>query len=328
MTQPSGPSSPESLDRLIRAAADLLDAHTAALFLAAPGQAPVLELRAFHSLSDLIIADACLEEGQGLIGWVFREQRPLHVTRFDNDSATLGIYSQDAGIKAMLAVPLPERAGVLVLDSRNKYQFPDKAMAMARELAGVIHETLKASKVHRRLGLYRELCRWEHDCLAAEKDQALGRLMEILDMDLFIRVQGSGPRHYRLTEVLDRGGLTVPGPMQRFKGRISRESGLAGWILRHERDIILDRFGRQRFVSYLVEPDDGLGSGSVVLGLYLSERGPGPGGADQTAESGNVVGIRGPQAVILRGEPDISWWPEEMPRLIRHLVMLMDWFHC
>jgi hypothetical protein len=314
---PSDRSFVQGLDSLVRAAADLFEAHTAALFLASGGTDPLLCLRAFHSLSDLVIPDACLEEGQGLIGWVYREQKPLHVTRFDNDSVTLGLYRQDAGIKAMLAVPLPEGSGVLVLDSRNRYQFPDKTRRIALDLARLAYDLIGSKRSAYQAWLYRQILDWQRKWLGVRAEEALCQLMDILDMEIFVKVQAfAGGRYYRMKEAIDRHGAVLREPLRRFGGKVSVEKGLAGWILRHERAILLDRFGRQRLVSHLVEPDDGLGKGSVVLGLYMGKQGHG---------DRNVVGISGPEAVIFRGETDITLWPKDMPAIIRHQLELMGY---
>ncbi len=298
--------------------ADLLDAHTAALFLSDRTDHRFLELRAYHSLSDHIMPWSVIERGEGLVGWVYKEQRPLHVNRFDHDSATLGIYSEDVGIRAFLAVPLPDRLGVLMVDTRDRHGFPEKLQRILARLSCQGAMLIKSEAVRQQARLFRELLQWQKDFVSGglESGEAFMALLGCMEMELLLVTRHwKQSRIYSITEI--HGG---PGMETRGRGllqkRFSMDSGLAGWIFRHGREIVLDRFGRDSQVSYLIYPDDGLGSGNVVVGLFLG--GESSGSRDNAADG--VVSMRPDHAVVLRGSPDIWWWPEDIAAIIKPLV--------
>jgi len=130
------------LNRVMGSVADCLDAFSACLFVSGVSGSS-LRLKAFHSLSDSVIPGAVIEEGQGFISWVMKNQKPIHVPRFNRDSRTLGFYRDDAGLKSLLAVPLPGKAGVISVDSRSRFAFLPKHERILRSLGEAVLELLE-----------------------------------------------------------------------------------------------------------------------------------------------------------------------------------------
>jgi hypothetical protein len=87
-----------------------------------------------------------------LIGWVAEHGRPIHIAPFDLDSSTLGLYSENEGIKCLVAVPIPiqlssplsgdreapQLFGVLMCDSKKAFSFSKIQVKHLEELAPAI----------------------------------------------------------------------------------------------------------------------------------------------------------------------------------------------
>lgn len=137
----------KDLCRLARFGANLSDAHSCFIFL--PSQMfeqnaassvgrkslnpDLLEIGGFHSLSSDILQRCRIEIGTGLIGWVAKHMRSIHVSPFQRDSRTLGFYSSDQQLKSFIGIPLPmygcehsdqpDSWGVICCDSKKSYAF-------------------------------------------------------------------------------------------------------------------------------------------------------------------------------------------------------------
>lgn len=130
--------------RLAAFAANICEAHSAFIFLpydalcALIGKAPpavieerkALVLVGFQSLSkDSVINDARLPSGYGIIGWAARHKKAVHVSPFQLDVRTLGLYSDKQELKSLTARPISlshkisTECGVLVCDSKKTYAF-------------------------------------------------------------------------------------------------------------------------------------------------------------------------------------------------------------
>jgi len=96
--------------------------------------------------------------GSGLIGWVANHGRSIHVSPFDRDSTTLGVYSSDQHLKSFIGVPieLPGSEsssgddaissglrGVLTCDSKKSFAFSKLQGKLLEELASQISSTVQ-----------------------------------------------------------------------------------------------------------------------------------------------------------------------------------------
>ncbi|MBX7137394.1 MAG: hypothetical protein K1X83_05370 [Oligoflexia bacterium] len=137
------------LCRLARFGANISDAHSCFIFLPEEyleGQATALGrtassaesylgLAGLHSLSRELLPNCRLAVSTGLIGWVAKHRRSIHVSPFERDSRTLGIYTHDQQLKSFIGIPvaLPMRgdvtqdatamSGVIACDSRKAFAF-------------------------------------------------------------------------------------------------------------------------------------------------------------------------------------------------------------
>ena len=177
----------EDIKKFTRLASQASDAHTAAIFLptglltsASPTpllttprstslhpldgsarecddrgaghlQRASIELVGVHSLSPSLVRDCRIQVGNGILGWVAENGRPIHVTPFDMESSTLGIYSESEHLQSLVAVPIlvpsAERqcrgtSGVLMCDSRKSPSFSKSQVKQLEEIAVLVSRLL------------------------------------------------------------------------------------------------------------------------------------------------------------------------------------------
>lgn len=111
-----------------------------------------LDLVAAHSLAQSILPTCKLPLETGLVGWVAKHDRSIHVSPFDRDSRTLGTYAEDEKLKSWVGVPIPldfipsqSVTGVLSCDSKKSFAFSKLHVKLIEELALQVSSTLRLS---------------------------------------------------------------------------------------------------------------------------------------------------------------------------------------
>jgi len=299
------PSAKSPLERFIETVSDCLEAFTAALLLS-DSAGRCARLVSFHSLSDQITPDVVIRDGQGAIGWVLREQRPLNITRFKEDSRALGIYSRDAGIKAFLAVPLPDRRGILMVDSKNRFAFTEKHERILKSLAHSALHLLNVEQIRHQSELLAGIVKWQMD-MHPDRRQALSSLMGVLGLDICLLARRLAESPFYTVDqaifIKCNEKAAVLGD-----GRFRVDMGLCGWIIKHRNDIMLDRFAGDQRLSYLVSPDEPFDCGPIVIGLHFPQ---------------GLEGIDIDYACVFSGKRDVMSWPANILDILRFL--LKDW---
>jgi diguanylate cyclase (GGDEF)-like protein len=127
----------EDCIKLIRAH---LNAHTIAIFF--PSIDGGLKLRKYSSPSQFINQNAIIYPGMGVIGGFLKEGlKKLNLQEIISDSSTLFYYSQDAGVRSLLASPIiagDAERGSIIVDSTNKNNFSDEDHAFLSVVASVL----------------------------------------------------------------------------------------------------------------------------------------------------------------------------------------------
>ncbi len=163
------------LCRLARFGANLSDAHSCFIFLpskifenSATASTPnksagleLLEIGGFHSLSSDILQRCKIEIGTGLIGWVAKHMRSIHVSPFQRDSRTLGFYSCDQQLKSFIGIPLPlflddhseqtDSWGVIGCDSKKSYAFSKLQGKLLEDFAQEVSHNIKLNLHKKRI---------------------------------------------------------------------------------------------------------------------------------------------------------------------------------
>ncbi|MBW1669852.1 MAG: GAF domain-containing protein [Deltaproteobacteria bacterium] len=284
---------PASLEHLVRLVANFFDSFTAALFVRSHQGNDDLHLMAWESLSPYIVPGCNIEIGQGLIGWVAREGKRLHATHFDRDTRTLGIYSRDVGIKAFLAAPLLDGEGVLMVDSKNRYSFPEKKQRILEDCAIIATDLWFSWKNHRELQFFRRWNKWHHG-LSGKIEHMLISLKKLLGLK-------SGLVAFQEIDknvFIIKATIGLPQKISLEGQRFSVEKGLVGWLLRYRKHLTLvSRHEADKHRSYFLWPGEPFDRGPVLIGLF------------QPTEAGALVWI-------LTGDTDLSDWPGDLAELL------------
>lgn len=116
----------ESLIKFLNVVGSVYDAYSAVLFLPSDLGAG-FEIAGKFSLGDNIADGISIQPGQGLVGWILRNDKPLLINNFDQKRSHLGYYpsKDEAKIKAFMGCPV-QGGGALCVDSRRQYSFSDK----------------------------------------------------------------------------------------------------------------------------------------------------------------------------------------------------------
>ncbi len=281
-----------SLDDHVRMVANVYDAHTAALFIRS-AHSDVMELVARESLSRHFVQGCTIRPGEGLLGWVAKERRRLHVTRFDRDTRTLGIYTTDVKIRALLAAPLPEGRGVLMVDSRNRHAFPEKKQKILDDFAAVALDLWEARRCAMTLEFYRDFNR----IVLGRRMSLMGciiSLSRLLGLDTVVAatsVHNSGK--YTVEKVWRRGRNS-----DRWTGRqFSINEGYTGWFFRKGISLVMKDFRGDAHKSFLLGEGEMLNRGEVLVGVVIP---------------GATMSV----VVIFTGDADVSAWPDELLDLL------------
>lgn len=153
MSSTTNDSLKNHLCRLAQLGANITDAHSCFIFLPPrylnrPAEAEQnLLVAGYHSLCSEVLPDCIVKKGSGLIGWVAEHAQPIHVSPFEHDSRTLGMYREDRQLKSFIGIPIKlnqssgnnaTQIGVLTCDSKKSFAFSKLQGKLLGDLAGEI----------------------------------------------------------------------------------------------------------------------------------------------------------------------------------------------
>ncbi|UCE82908.1 MAG: GAF domain-containing protein [Deltaproteobacteria bacterium] len=251
-----------------------LDAYTAAVFVY-DDRSKLLNLRAFHSLSKHIIADAqCSPEDGSLIGWVAKNNEPLTMDHFERVTKSLPYYQSEENIKSFLAVPLDRRRGVLCVDSKRQYVFTNKDQKLLSGFATVISNTLGAELEGHRHEIQRELLTfWRRaDALPADTDDPVPYLTRLLDAACPYLKADAGVVAVPVKEGKFLQPVAASGTMPAALLKSSRPAseGIMGWIFQNRKTLVIPKFRSRTRIPFLFGPRDGIGTIGALIGMPLA----------------------------------------------------------
>lgn len=225
-------------DQFLGLISNIFDAYSTVLFLKEKeGQ---YGMKASFSLGDSLLKDVSLEPGQGVVGWILRDKRPLLINNFDREGDCLGYYhsTDQSKIKSFMGCPLSNGQGVLCVDSKKTYSFSSKDQKILHQCVQII-EALSVD-LYQRHSLRRE--QTFYYCLQLLRNLRLKftRWNHFLDNFLQIVSEFSGLEYAVFTSRDERGqGYYVEGwnsPLfeERFlEQKFNIQSGLIGWVFRN-----------------------------------------------------------------------------------------------
>lgn len=270
---PAGPSMetrPE-LQLAVELLANLTEAHTAALFLRPFGEERLFAV-AHHTLAKSFKADQTIEAGEGVVGYVAKHGVPVDVDRYKQEATATGLYEQDEGILAFVAMPVGDE-GVLVVDTKSRRVFGEREKKAVVGFARFLEGLIRVQATCAREALYGRIL----DLLYDAENAALGYkdprsfYAEVLDagrrytglsMGLLCQLL-PGARQFSVT--------AVQGPaMSPLRGRSFPVSqGLVGWVLRENRPLTHSRVRQDQGKTFLISPDEPTQGYNAFIGVPL-----------------------------------------------------------
>ncbi|MGE4441267.1 MAG: GAF domain-containing protein [Desulfomicrobium sp.] len=232
-----------SLDRLLESIGSVFDAYSVVLFCR--NSAGAFDLVSAFSLGDSIRKGMTIAQGQGLVGWILKNNSPLVVEKFDEKNTFLGYYGseQDEQIKVFMGCPLPGGAGALCMDSKKTYAFTSKDQRVlalfAQAVAAVIADVGEGGVCSREQALYRVL----QQVYALR--EAHPKWTEFLNRYLALLAGASGYEYAFLVVSDEWGnnylleGSNKPFMPESFNVRqsFSTGSGLLGWVFKKNQPV-------------------------------------------------------------------------------------------
>jgi len=252
-----------------------MEAYTAALFIKEPAK-EILKMENFQTFSKNILADCEIEPGEGMVGWVFREQKPLNVNNFERSTTTLKFYSADEEIKSFLAVPLPENGGVLSVDSKKGYIFTDIKEKILKQMAAILWNIYKREKKGNDQIIYKELLETsgEVDVLLSKnlpKNKVLSEGMKILCNRCniercFFVIPSQEINHCK------KNPTTGHFEAKQLPNEMYENDGLTGWVINKKKSLVLANIINDTGRSYIFKKKDGFGGFTNFAGVPLYDR--------------------------------------------------------
>jgi len=228
-------------ERLLAIVGNVFDAYSAVLFLP-EGDGAVCRAVASFSLGEALDKNAVIAPGQGLVGWIIREGKPLIISNFDQRRGVLGYYrgGEEERIRAFMGYPVAATGGALCVDSRKTYTLGDKELKIlaqfadlagahltrCREVAVSLTEHRYYQCLRRMAGLHKAKPKW-----SAFRDGLLGLLSEATGYrHCLLSVRDESGRSYFL-----EGASETPfaGPREALQ-RFSVGQGLVGWVFKNQ----------------------------------------------------------------------------------------------
>lgn len=227
------------LDRILGLICSVFDAYSAVLFLAENAQS--YRLAAFFSLGDNIQKNTYLEPGQGLVGWIIRNNQPLLINDFDRAGDCLGYYPPEAEskIKAFMGCPLQDGQGVLCLDSKKSYSFSAKDQKILHQFVQLVQslqDTIWAQGINQQEHNY-YLClqmisslRNKHPKWSAFLQNLLHSLAEYTQFShCFLAARDDRGQNF----FLEGWNSPIFNSNEEHQQKFSTSEGLIGWVFRN-----------------------------------------------------------------------------------------------
>lgn len=265
----------DSFQSLIALLSNILEAHTAALFLYDP-QNKELQLIASQSTSKFLRERIALPLDQsGILSQVYKQGQPLHMGKvaLENVEAALPFYRDgESGIKALFAAPVAKTRGLVYVDSKRVWGFPDQQQKWVVEMAGVLHSLLEQEFSLIQRDEYSHILELWHQLAEAavvQKDEReLARLTvehcsAFLDADYcFLASREGRDPHYRL---IAASSNAPPAYLQQC---FMLESGLLGWIFRNTKSLLIQKMNPESKDHFVLAATENLPHAGSFWGLH------------------------------------------------------------
>lgn len=236
----------EKLHGIIEVIKRTVHPYTCALYMV-NHEDGLLRIKDMISDSDHVAGDTAIRPGEGMLGWVAKEKRPLTVSEFDKDITGLPYYVRDEGIRSFLAIPIMQDdsvEGVLSVDSRDMQAFTEEHTKLLSIAAAQILDTVDYMKMSQQM-------RFESQEFAAFNNVS-SKLSGTLDLEEVLTLVVESSREIissdlALLTLYDQEGKTYSIKAVKGEGReewvgksFTRESLIGRAVEEHKRVMVFD----------------------------------------------------------------------------------------
>jgi signal transduction protein with GAF and PtsI domain len=267
-----------SLENLTQIVGNIFDAYSVAMFL--PREED-FALGAWFSLGDNIAVNTRITPGQGLVGWIIRNRKPLLVRHFDQTKSFLGYYlrGEEKNIKAFMGCPIPHLGGALCVDSKTTHSFGEKDQKILGQFSSLI--AMISGDGRERGVSEKDLCLFKYMQILPELREKFPRWSTFLRHFLvllsqsssfpycFLAVRDEWGKGYFLEGWNERGFVDSDHMEEKFK----IGSGVVGWTFKHHQPVFTEDAGNASEGVSLFGKDLGPQMKSVIcLPLVVHKR--------------------------------------------------------
>ncbi|MCB2184331.1 MAG: GAF domain-containing protein [Desulfobulbaceae bacterium] len=261
------------INRFIELVSNIMEAYTTCLFLADNDNE--MYLSNFYSLGKNIKTRCKIKKGEGIVGWVFREQKPVLASYFDKrDATTLKFYKRDEDIKSFLAIPLPKNKGVICVDSKKSYIFTEEKEKILINMASILlsiidleNEINEKNILDKLLSL--SLTINELILNIKTKEEFIKDFLFIIKKYLNLNTVISVIENNNINSLstVDKKDIYL-----KYNYEYMDNSSLAFWIIKNKKDLFLENFIKNK-KSFLVNKEEKYEFISNFLGFYIHGNG-------------------------------------------------------
>ena len=222
----------QALDGLLGTIARAIPSGNVVLFMAGTESEGVY-IR-LHAGEGRVVQDAVIQPGQGLVGWVVKEKKPLLV---HDEARGLGYLKKEEAVRSFLAAPILNGGfleGVIALDSPDKDAYDENDRETLNRFAALALYLLQSAREHHEVGLSAESFAALHSIsseMSASLDLAtiLERLAELIrdiaryDYLTISFVEGEGQAVFKVLKGYD--GVKLP------QGPVPLDGSYLGWMV-------------------------------------------------------------------------------------------------
>jgi two-component system cell cycle response regulator len=218
--------------------------HSCVLYLITPEGDSMKIKEIFAPESDNINYGSSIRPGEGIIGWVAKDKKPVMLLEHNRSISGIDYYTRDEGIMSFLSVPVlhgDELLGVLCIDSLEKQAFSEEHKKLLGIVAQQIIDTIESAdtrqKAHSQANKYAALV------VASNKLSSTIHLEEILQITLdFSKVVIDF--EYGAIAIYDEISRACSIKPKGFVGEGTEgfigksfylEEGMVGWVMRTQR---------------------------------------------------------------------------------------------
>ena len=266
--------SPQRVQDFIDMISNVMEAYTTSLFVVDEEKNNYLKLYSYLSFSKKLVKNCTLSPGEGIVGWVFREQKPVLAAHFDRSTKTLKFYSEDEEIKSLMAVPLPEKMGVLCVDSKKSYRFTEEREKIFRQMAVTAVSLIKGERERKEKeflhNLVKFLVEMEDVIESSSKnisfvDMILSRIVNKLQLShAFFVVPGND------VHICEKDTIKNETKCNKEEKDYYSPDGLLGWTVKNNKKLVIEKRNEKREKSFILNKKEEIKQFSNIICIPLS----------------------------------------------------------